>query len=429
MRKKVNRTKYYCFLSALIGNKAVTTKELYQFIKETDQHFGIVSATTGHESKVAYEYSMILGDMLQSIEDTDTRKYGRSTPKIFNIAADLNDVYTRIGEYYDEPVARPIEKVSKFVEEKTLRKRLKPNRRVVENLYKVLKEIHNSPTESIDFARVGRIVCSKNPISKGIFEGWCNTVKTFGGIGIGYQFVDQPTSSGLVSTLLTVRNLKGAMLSLDSKSKEWYGSSLGADKDLNLEGKKLIPKVTTAPLSEEDKKILYLIAGIIKKNSGHSVEIDAVCKLLRENFNISVWKKDIDKLVSGSTELGLSHSNLSVTFKNGDNSWKRIREACNPYGKERLIMARIGMTEEEVGRFGLKSEILSKISDKDNIFRIYFRESSTVDRRKLLKLWRTFRGTDCFLGSEDIDEILIKMEIHDEEEILSQNLGYQIEIL
>lgn len=428
---------YYVYLTDQIGEKTVTTRELYQIVRDTDTHFGHVCSENGHEAHMANKYLEILGDSISSIEDTESKKLKTKTPRIYSLDDTVTKIKEKIGAYYNIPVKEEKpeekEKVEEPKEEEVVtvpiieevrvpRKytRTKPTRKTVENIYKTLKICYSAGGIGTPFHNLKRIIGKSVTVTE--FEGWLRTLESFG-VHIIWKINKEKGE-----TNLRFYNIKTTMLSLNKKAIEWFGKSLGAEEEFGI---KPTPSPSPIPTpktekKEDNNKTIFLIGALIRNNGWKALDIDDLCAGLR-GFGEDSWKTAVLKIIEGTHELRLVRGGAAVTFEGGEKDWEEFK---NKYLTPKIsVLARIRIKPENLRELGIEYKIESAITEEDFIYQISYRPDSRVDFRRLVKLYMKFKGTDKFLGSMT-DELVTKIEeqIKDDMRMIEEaDKLYQIE--
>ena len=145
--------------------------------------------------------------------------------------------------------------------------------------------------------------------------------------------------------------------------------------------------------------IIFIIAGLICSNS-RAIDFDDICMTLRRDFKISVDRMELIKIIKQEPEFS-TISGKALAFKDGSDSWERIVRKYNPCKESINVFARISITLDQLQTYFPDAEICSKISEGDAIYKIVM-DKSQHSYSKLIKLYRTFRGTDMIIGNEEL---------------------------
>ena len=173
----------------------------------------------------------------------------------------------------------------------------------------------------------------------------------------------------------------------------------------------------------------YLVVSIIARE-GKSTNIAAIMKVLREKVGSkyhNITKQDLLNIVeSEKNVLSLSNDKQSICYSNKEILLGCV-ERCHPKNKKYTIHARISMTAHEItNKFGLAVNLVSSISENEGIYEI-FMDRSFNTFLKLLNLYRTFRGTDMIIGSNEIVEELEVQKSRTDGLFRNNTFTYQLE--
>ena len=115
-------------------------------------------------------------------------------------------------------------------------------------------------------------------------------------------------------------------------------------------------------------------------------------------------------------------------LKDLTNGWINISEKYDPKNTRLSVIARIGMSLDEVRKFIPETEVLSVISDTDAIYRLWYNRS-IHSFKDLIRLYRTFRGTDAILSDDVLVERMEREIVILDSAGYANNLAYQIETI
>lgn len=359
---------YYIALVEKMGDEIKSTSEVYELIEKTDAEFGL-NCPKNLLSVVMSRFCDLLGGTLAIVDDTDTKRRGRGTPKLYQVN-----------------VGAAIERIRSMKATKVVKKETKEKVRetidlksTLEHLYKQLEIAYDAESRTITLSQARIKFLKSIHIETVIFADWSQEKKNI------LRFVN----SG---------ELKRSMLTLDSMYKEKFGSDLGACTKFN------IVKVTTrekaSELSEVDEKYILWIVMKVLSGERYSVEVTSLLKILREQIGVSIDRHTLVDLCKSVEGLSLSMDKQKVSFK----LEAKVEELLRTYSPENYktkVYARIGMKPEEVLQYFPEAVLASKISENDGIYEITV-DRTFKSRAALLRLYRTFRGTDMIFGSEDI---------------------------
>ena len=380
MKTKRNQ-EYFRTLVGKIGEDIKSTSEVYELIGETDAEFGL-SCPKNLLSVVMTKFCDILGDSISIVDDTDVRRRGRGVPKLYQINVDAALARIDSMPKHEEAAPKSIARQAKKPKEE----KIFDHKQLCEDLYDKLERAYDLEDQTIYFKQSTMKRLMESRMDTVIFADW-SAAKKDG-----------------VLVFRSRKDLKNSIISLDSLVKDKYEKDLGACAKFN------IVKVTRrdAAVSKELTKldqdyITYIIMKLILHEK-HALDISVISKVLREHFGISMDRLTIIDLVKTVESLSISQDKQSIAFKDRNEVENAIRNYSPENNKEK-IYARISMSLNEVLSYVPCANLVSKISESDGIYEIEIDRSFT-SRARLLKLYRTFRGTDMILGSEDLVDYL-----------------------
>lgn len=442
---KFNNAAYYSRLVGMIGEKVVPTAALYEFIRQNDEHFSYTTTDASRTSKVTNMLISILGDKwIETVQDDSVKKIGKSNPRLFSLKLDkgnetesLNKLKSDIISYFlkkeikSAPKTKSIAAVSsKKDKEKAGRTFTRPKLTMVKRVYDVLLKVYRSGKETIPFPKLSEYMDHRY-MSQQVLDTWKNSLAEY-----GFSLDVRVVSIGGNKKAAKFNGVKDIIFSLSKKAVEWYGEDLGAEKDLGISGLMSVKTVEPKKITITEKKdvdqdtgyLIYVIAGILKKH-GKALDYDDLCKVLRDNFSISTTKVDLRKLASEVPEFdGTIRVNSAIMLKDLTNGWINISEKYDPKNTRLSVIARIGMSLDEVRKFIPETEVLSVISDTDAIYRLWYNRS-IHSFKDLIRLYRTFRGTDAILSDDVLVERMEREIVILDSAGYANNLAYQIETI
>lgn len=413
MKKSEKVVEYYEKLVSSIGYGTIcSTEELYKIIDKLDKNGPIAV-----RSSVVNELINALGDeWLEVAVDETATKRGRMIPRLFSLRVknekEMEDLKKVIQEKFSRSSAAKTRASSK-----TARKVRMPRRATVKKFYDLLVKVsHKGKDGLISFSEI-------SPVNKILLNAWLKSLKPF---GLDFSSRIIITTDG-VKKLVKFVGPKDMLLQLSSKAKEWFGDDLGAKSVLGLDNKTLLKQ--KSPIVEHSQDIVYSVAGVLKYH-GKYMEYDSLCRILSENFGLAVTKNDLKRVASEFSQFfdGTIRSNSAVLLKDADKNWLEINKKFGPKSSKITLIARIGMSLEEVQKFNSTAEILSVITDTDAIYRLNY-DKSIHSLKNLMRLYRTFRGSDKILNDDLLVERLEKEIVIIDSQAYSNNLAYQIETI
>ena len=368
---KTRNQDYYISLVEKMGDEIKSTSEVYTLIEKTDAEFGL-SCPKNLLSCVMSRFCDILDGALTIVEDTDTKRRGRGVPMLYQV----NNVGAAIEKIKSMKATKTVKKEKKVKENVDLKSTL-------EHLYKQLEVAYDAESRTITLSQPRMKLLKTNHIETVIFADWSQEKKN-------------------ILRFMNSGDIKKSMLTLDSMYKEKFGSDLGACTKFNIV--KVTTREKTSELSEVDEKyILWIVMKVISKER-NLVEVTSLLKILREQIGVSIDRHTLIDLCKSIESLSISMDKQKIGFGIGAKIDELLR-TYSPENYKRKIYARIGMRPEEVIQYFPEAIQASKISENDGIYEITV-DRTFKSRATLLKLYRTFRGTDMIFGSEDIVDYL-----------------------
>lgn len=163
----------------------------------------------------------------------------------------------------------------------------------------------------------------------------------------------------------------------------------------------------------ETAYIRFAVAGILK-SLGSMVKVNKLADQLKEYFGIEVDPRLLLVILKEDHEFTLINGG-EMTGLRSDNSWDILKTKYSPKNYTVSILARINMTPEEVRSYFDDAEItvISAIQKADNIYELVI-DRSVHTRRQLLKLVKSFRGTDKLLD-KNMEERILNYLIEEED--------------
>ena len=442
--EKIKQVEYFTKLVDSIGTSIVNTKTLHKIISEVDNEFGynIGGSNKCRPSRVTNKLVEILGDSwIEIVKDETAKKVGKGNPRLFSLKLrtgfereDMESIRQVFIKYYTSRITS--EKADKTEhkepKEKSLTRRYsKPRENMVKTIYNLLVKVNKSGRTIVPFSEISDMV--GRYFSQQVLDNWKNSLLTFG-VNLDAKTFTSPESGKQKCVRFNL--IRNTILLLSNKSKEWYGKDLGAEKELGLDKKMPIKplkpdniKLTShaEELDQNTKYTIYAIGGILKLH-GKAVGYDVVCRDLSENFGIMLTKTDLRKLANEVPEFdGTISFNNAIKLTDLIKSWDSICEKYNPRDIKQTVIARINMSHAEVCKFIPETEVLSVISDTDAIYRITY-DRSIRSFKDLIRLYRTFRGTDKILDNDSLVEKIEREIVILDSVGYSNKMAYQIEM-
>lgn len=159
--------------------------------------------------------------------------------------------------------------------------------------------------------------------------------------------------------------------------------------------------------------VIYAIACILRQEK-HSVSLAQIQKTLRERFGYNLeYKNNLLDIIKGEKEdLEYIQTQQTICFKKQD-SFMNLFRKHNPKTMKTVIFARIAMPLDEVLKYVSSAKIVSTISDSDAIYSLEI-DRTFNSKTNLMKLFRTFRGTDTIFGNEElVNNLNLQIKIAD----------------
>lgn len=198
----------------------------------------------------------------------------------------------------------------------------------------------------------------------------------------------------------------------------FYRNKFGVDLDvagiLHTTGSTQIKKDIVHPvrkvtdISFDKAYSIFVIAGLIKKYK-RLITFDQLYKVMMKEFNISLIKSEVIELIKENAaeyfDINTHCGNIGINLKS-DVNWEEFNSKFSPRNFTRTVIARIGMTMEEISKRMPNNsvKVLSKISDNDFIYELGM-DRSIHSLREFSNLYRSFRGSDQIFDPELVKEI------------------------
>ena len=456
IKKRGGRSlEWYQTVIRAIGTSIVNTNELSDILAKTDETLGYNDAYTVKKCIGLKNIQTILGESKYDIvEDNSVKARGRSKGFLFSLKLDkdetIDDVIKYISEKFEsearnsyrrekkvlsddteeetktEPSKIEISKeaVGKHIPEHktavigakadgvisypTARKR-KSDRTNLYYLWKLVSTLYKRKVSSISLP-YNFSLKADGPITKMDLKDWIYSAKAN---GIKPDIVFNSTRGRNAKSYANFFNLQNLILTLSEKGKD-LGLVFDTKKVLNYkplneareEARKEVPTLTP-----QERDIVWIVAATIKE-CGKPQDIEDLCKLLRDEYDKSCLRRDLESILKKTPEIYVSNTGFSLVSLNkpliGDDVWEVILKKYSPATQHHQVLARISMSLEELQQFFPMSEVVSRISDSEAIYKIVYDDSES-SKLSLLVLVLGFRGTDMLLDPEL--EKMIKNEL------------------
>lgn len=408
--KRVSNKRYMMRFVEGMNGGILKTAEVYDLLTELDAEFGYKQG--GWYSPVLREVVESLGDSVTVEYDPTTKRRGRGKSMLYCVdsakalkiinaledtAATTKEEDLAKDEIKDDEirvikpaVSRPLKRrrgvngatassvTSAGLPALMVHQRKKRNEKeVIVNLYKALETAYdrNQYVVKVDPKEMD-ILLLKKGLDNVISGDWNKSISS-----IIFKSKDQ---------------IKRDLVTLDSYIEEKYGERMGACAKFHL-----TKKVSSPDKKEEDTLMLvaFTTYKILSRTSG-PVEIPSLLKTFRDRLGISKNRGEFLEIVKSLEGLALSKDKTCASLVPGFDIAAAL-DKYNPKRAKEVIFARIGLTPDRVDQLYPMASWVSKITEEDYIYKLTV-DKSFECQEKLLKLYRTFRGTDCILGREDI---------------------------
>lgn len=348
---------------------------------------------------------------------SNNKKGKKANTFLYSISkeADEESIKKTIKNYFFERKSEHFKKISETKnanakpkeKKEVVAKGRKPSKEVFAELYTILDYLYRNNKSEISRKEVIDLIGVRN-----YGENNVNSyIKSFGNIGIKLNI--SYFSGGYGSTRIIFNSVEANLLDI-KRVAEKYGYKLvslsGKLENINPNKGRVKPILIKVDGSELNHRALYAIGGIIMKNSSHrAVNIDVMCKLLNEYYNISMTKRDVMDLVKNSDGLlAMTQDRERVGIVN-EKSWPEIKQQYGPSTWIRSVIARISLPITELTKRFKEVEKLSEISKDDAIYQITF-EDSKHSLKEWTILYRKFRGSDQIFDKSFQEEIEKEIE-------------------
>lgn len=434
--EKLKKVEFYGYILDRLGKDTVTTSDIYSFINDAKQKFGVTRDDTKFYSAALNEFVSAIGnENIEIVVDDSVKWRGRGSSKIFSLrlkkgkeTEDLEAMKAKIRGYFIKEsgvkiVTPVVEKpeVKMVVEEKKPRKKCefrRPKKNFLEKVIKVL--VKAAAPESDDFLtyKTIREITGIDSFVLANLKAWKESLENvdilldgmaitrFGEAGV---YFGNPKGD-----LFSIAEMMKRLYSIDIKPNKLLGigeSVKSTSPVVKTEGTKELGHIDLTPGDYKKDNIMFSAAGILHY-VGKVIETDVVCKMLNEHFSIMITKSELLELIKKEPEMVVLSYGSRLNLKDERTSWKVLREKYNPKRYKLDTIARIGASIEVVKEFVPGAELLSKITDQDGIYRLVYNRSYR-SMLGLQKLYRTFRGSDMIFDKELVEEIRQQIEIID----------------
>lgn len=425
----LNNAKYFTELLTMLrdGEYSVMfdTKRFYSEVNALDKKYGITTSSAAvRRCNVLSNFKKYFGEYLEEVPD-DTYK-GHGTRSIYSITLKpelVPNIESRLLKKFkgagfiikkditeSEPVVvSPVSKIMPTSEKRFGKgKRLK--RSFCQKFMKLLILAHGNDG-AVDAVTVKKIMeYSPGQSISSAIKSWEEALKRAFIFSLRVSIRKK-----LSGTELYFLDVKNTMHILNEKYKEQWGEDLGADKVLKIapttpkkEREIKSPHSVGTKIPYEIARAVFVLGGLCKHEE-ELISFDSIYKTMKDKFSIDCPKNETIRLVR---EFGFDWLELNTTTNPGviakrDADWTKFNDEFGPKNYSKTVVSRLGMTEEELGRFEfkyIKFEVLSKITESDAIYKIVF-DRSEHSMRDLCRLARSFRGVDQIFDDELVENI------------------------
>lgn len=446
MEKKIsNKTKieYFTRVVEKIGQKVVPTSELYEIFVEVDKEMGIVKKDKSRCSKLTTELMEVLGEKdLEVVVDTKPiGEPGRRIPRWFSLKikdiSELNIIKGDIIGYFEKKSMESRRKMKL-----ASRKKKGTSKVLLKRIWNFLLKVRKEKSDEIPLERLREISGCKVFNSKTL-SNWQNA-KALKAEDVK---IEVKISGSIRDRKVKFVNLESTIFQMYKLMRLKFPDETFTWVDGGDTGRKLIPippkpvesdvrkvdnssKRTTINGDVNEAYVIYAAGGVIKENGGIRVYSDVLATRLREDFGISIVKKELISILKKEEKyfdiLGYGDS---VKLKD-DSCWVEIKDIYGPQNYFRNFLVRLGMSTEEILQVApdLKVELVSRISDFDGIYKITYNRTMH-HRKELVKLFRTFRQNDKILDDTDLENDLQREVDIIDARSHKDNFAYRIENL
>lgn len=418
MKEKIRRNnEYYNSLVETIvetcGKSNIKTSDLYVAVEIVDEKFGLKHAAQDN-SKVIKRMKECLGDKIIAIPDKEAHVQGRAKPELISFK-----------EGVELKIQEPIKEKSAKSKAKT------PNKEMIKNIFTfysiLMKEGKGGYVPLTTISEKLGIT-----INKQVIENWSNSLKRYLPTGITYELMPMPKGK---AKSVKVLNVKAEIFLLATRYKMWFGEELETKEIIgNFKLVKLPPRkalnttdiVSNTKLTEDEEYLVYYIGGLCHKYRG-PIEKATIGKYITETLYFDLSSVDFMRIIKKVPEFYIVRTDQERVGLN-DDGWEKIQTQYNPEHQERKIYVRVGLAQEKVAEYmGADNvKLSSPITNSDNIYELKINRTRH-SLHNLLRLYKTFRGTDMIFGEEDLKGELDREIINSEVAYRKADSLYQIE--
>ena len=365
---------FYVRIIEKMGTEPVTTKELYHIIDDVEKEFNLQHDSNRY-IKSAKRICSILGDQIAVEDDPKTKGHGRMKPKIYLISEDWAKI-----------VAPLVVAKEKAVPVKSSR-----DKEWIEKIYSLLILANNSNQEfQLEDVRKG---LGDDSIKGATLIHWSEKAKKF-----GVSLEIKPSSFGKRKmSFMIIGNIKTSFITLNDAYKKITGEQLpnigfqiGMKIGKRIKRREVAPGETEQEATKEQYNgfpLLYYVGALIKHENKSLPILDIAKTLSRADHIIST--EDILKEARKEPNLFKISSDRSSMRIEGETGWYAIQEKYSPEKYTRYeVIARISLPQDILNsEFKVRAEILSEISENDNIYKITvsYSEQDLVNVSKVIE--------------------------------------------
>lgn len=405
-------------------SSVMTAKDIYSIFERVDAEMSILKE--GEEKDYHY-YRYLLEKVLEILGDQiEKERIGVSMSYSLKIKdyETLKEVIERFENCIKES-KQPSNETKKqaatssvgnisSMREPTLLASMKKS--VIEEVWKILSWMYKNGKEMIDQPEIKDVIGKR--FDDKVLISWKKVLESYG-VQINVRYIGK-------LEILSIRGIQEAFTAIKSVAKDNF------DLDLKIPERKERQeeeKKVDMSIDENTCRMYYAIGGLIMKNgSNKSLELDVVCKYLRENFGINQTKEGIMKSLSGTQEIICLYSQSSkLKLRNGNESWEIIKKKYGPMNFPKWVDARLTLSQQILTEYFPEVKMLSKISENDAIYRITYYDTKH-SMSKWTALYRKFRDTDAIFDenlSERIESEISRMdELFGKDDIAFEIEGY-----
>lgn len=436
-----SREFYIKILEQWSNTLILSRKELNKLVDDTCNELGL-SANPGNRSFRVKRLEDVLGkDWLEKVED-DGPWRGRGKNYIYSLKlskenkqGDLEKIKKLFLDFFalqDERKKRKgnldqsqlSEEIVNQDENKEVKKTTimyKPHRSVFEKLGNILKYLLENEKNSIDRSEISKVTGFQN-FSENNLNGWISSLARVG-ILLDARYI----SGSYGKTCLKFENPKGIAASIREAAKKIYGMDI-AFPGIHPGNNVITTRKVTTPQKTDNKekaRLFFAIGGFIAYNDYKPVDIDTLCKILRDNFYITATRREILDVIKGEEDFESIQYGSKIGLKDKKFSWDNICDKYGPKNYEKQVVVRLTLPKKEIIEYFPKTEMLSKISENDAVYRITY-EDTKHSLSKWVRIYRRFRGPDAIFDKSLEEQI--KLEIQRIDEFLyKDDIVYNIE--